>query len=234
MTGRGDRRLVVAAAAIAVLAVGVAVAIALVGSGEEEAGIEPVRLSGVGEIRTMLEGIPQEDLMLGDPEAPVTVTEFGDLQCGGCATVTATVLNPLIAEEVRAGEVRLGFRHWPILEQASASAARAAMAASTASAHWTFVELAYANQPILAPRASDPRFLAALALAAGVTDLETWEQSLGNPRWARHLRETAEMADEAGFDGVPSFVVEGPGGTERFQRPPSLQEMRRAIADVSE
>jgi protein-disulfide isomerase len=68
--------------------------------------------------------------VLGDPNAPVTVEEFGDYECPYCAGA-APVLRELI--EVSNGHVRLIFRNFPLFE-VHPHALTAALAAESASA----------------------------------------------------------------------------------------------------
>src|SRR5215216_6329703 len=59
---------------------------------------------------SLLAGITENHGVLGDPKAPVTVTEYVDLQCPICARAAASTLPALIRDEVRAGKVKLAVR----------------------------------------------------------------------------------------------------------------------------
>lgn len=83
--------------------------------------------------------------VLGDPDAPVTVVEFGDLECPYCAEA-APVLRRLVEESD--GRVRLVWRHFPLF-QVHPHALAAALAAEAAGAHglfWPMQELLLARQ----------------------------------------------------------------------------------------
>ena len=43
-------------------------------------------------------GVPQAGLVLGDPDAPVTLVEYADLQCPYCAAWARSTLPVLIVE----------------------------------------------------------------------------------------------------------------------------------------
>jgi protein-disulfide isomerase len=68
--------------------------------------------------------------MLGDPNAPITVIEFGDYECPYCAGA-APVLRELI--ESSEGRLRLIFRNFPLFE-VHPHALTAALAAESAAA----------------------------------------------------------------------------------------------------
>ncbi len=73
---------------------------------------------------------------LGDPDAPLTITVHEDFQCPHCLDYTATVEPNLIAEYVVSGQVRILFRHFPILGAESVAAAIAAECAARQDRFW--------------------------------------------------------------------------------------------------
>jgi protein-disulfide isomerase len=144
----------------------------------------------------------------------VTITEYGDLQCPVCAQFATEVIPDLIADEVRRGRARLEFRNWVIIGPESADAAAASLAAGEQGRMWTFVELFYRNQGAENSGYVTDEFLASIAEAAGVEDLDAWESDRAPSAWEDELAAADAAALEAGFEGTPSFLVEGPGGTE--------------------
>src|SRR5437764_9405623 len=91
-------------------------------------------------------GIPQQGLALGNPKAPVTMTEFADLQCPFCREYTAKVLPTLVSRYVRTGKVKMVFRDLASLGDDSVKAGRAAAAAGAQSKLWQFIDAFYADQ----------------------------------------------------------------------------------------
>ena len=84
--------------------------------------------------------------MLGDPNAPVTVTEFVDLQCPICANASRTVAAAVIRDYVRTGEVKLQARTLSFIGPDSVRAARVAAGAEQQGKLWPFLEAFYAKQ----------------------------------------------------------------------------------------
>ena len=70
--------------------------------------------------------------MLGDPDAPVTVTEYLDLQCPACAAHARETLPDLVRDYVRNGQVKLEARTLHFLGPDSERAARFAAGADRA------------------------------------------------------------------------------------------------------
>ncbi len=85
---------------------------------------------------------------IGDPGAPVVMEEFSDYQCPFCARFYAETLPSLLGEQVRAGEVVLIFRDFPLtIHPQAVPAANAARCAGEygAGAYWAMHDLLFAG-----------------------------------------------------------------------------------------
>ena len=106
--------------------------------------------------------------MLGDPDAPITVTEYVDLQCPVCASAAKETLPTLIDDYVRTGKVKLQARTLSFLGPDSVRAAQVAAGAERQGRLWAFLETFYAAQgPENSGYVTDD-FLREVAQAAGV------------------------------------------------------------------
>jgi protein-disulfide isomerase len=85
------------------------------------------------------------DHVLGDPDAPVTLLEYGDYECPYCAAA-APVLRRVVEES--GGRARLLFRNFPIADRHpyALTAALAAEAAGAQGAFWPMHELIFTRQ----------------------------------------------------------------------------------------
>jgi len=63
------------------LAIVAVVALIVVNSSSSDSGGDASSIEGAAEVSSSLRGIPQDEMVLGDPKAPVELVEFGDLQC---------------------------------------------------------------------------------------------------------------------------------------------------------
>src|SRR3954447_22514492 len=95
---------------------------------------------------SLFAGIPQSGVALGNPKAPVTMTEFAGLQCPFCRRYTTDVLPTLVRDYVRTGKVKMVFRDIAFLGSDSVTAGRAAAAAGAQGKLWQFVDAFYADQ----------------------------------------------------------------------------------------
>src|SRR5947207_3194236 len=94
----------------------------------------------------LITGIPQQGVVLGNPRASVTMTEFADLQCPFCREYTASVLPTIVRNYVRTGKVKLVFRDLAFLGDDSITAGRAAAAAGAQDKFWQFIDVFYGEQ----------------------------------------------------------------------------------------
>jgi protein-disulfide isomerase len=210
---------------IAIGAIAVLIAISQGASSGGDSSIE-----AAAEVEAQLSGIPQNGAFLGSPDAPVTVVEFGDLQCPVCRDYSTSLVADLIEGPVREGRARLEFRNWVIVGEQSKVAAAAALAAGLQGRQWAFTELFYRNQGIENSGYVTDDFLHAVAEGAGVPDLARWERQRAPERWRKQLAANDRQAAIQGFTGTPSFLVEGPSEALPLGTPHSAAEIERAIS----
>jgi protein-disulfide isomerase len=219
------------ASAIAFLALA-AVAVLIVISQSQSSGGDAGDIAGKADVDRLLDGIPQERLVLGEPSAAVTLVEFGDLQCPFCKHYSEEVVPPVIEGPVRRGEAKLDFRNYTIIGPESIPAGAAAIAAGKQGRGWNFVEIFYRNQGEEDSGYVTDEFLTAVAHAAGVPDISVWNRERKSARVLAEVKETTAEAKSLGFTGTPSFALEGPGtnGLETLGTPGSAGDLEAAIS----
>lgn len=218
------------AAALAIIVVVVLIVVSQSGDGD---GGDPGNVAGTDEITAELGGLEQSGFVIGDPDAPVTIVEYGDLQCPACAAFSESVIPEIIETQVRPGNAKLEFRNFLIIGPESDTAARAALAASEQDRYWNFVELFYANQGQENSGYVTDEFLGEIAAASGVPDIDQWSSDRDLQRWDERLTDVQGQAADRGLTGTPSIVVEGPGGVEVLGTPESLEQVDQAVQAVS-
>jgi protein-disulfide isomerase len=220
--GRREQRikLAVALGLAAILAVVVLIVVSQSGSSDEGSDAS-------GE----LTGLEQTGTVLGDPSAPVTVFEYGDLQCPICRAFARQEVPQLIEGPVKAGEAKLDFQNWTIIGPDSKPAAEAALAAAEQNKMWDFILAFYDQQQAENSGYVTDEFLTGIAEDAGL-DVEKWNTDRQNPAFAAQLKQIDAKATALGFTGTPSVTVEGPGGKFPFKgnSVPTAADIEAAIA----
>jgi protein-disulfide isomerase len=190
-----------------VAAVAVVIAVAVSSSG---GSTEPPQDTGGADATALFRGIPERTGVLGDPDAPLTVTEFVDLQCPFCAQVSTTTLPTIVSDYVRSGKVKLEARTLHFLGPDSTVAAQVAAGAERQGKLWPFLEVFYANQGQENSGYVTDEFLRRIATAAGVDADAALAQADGAFAQRRLDRANAE-GSKLGVDSTPTLVVSGNG-----------------------
>lgn len=231
MSGSDERRkrLLQLGSAAAFVAIAVVLVLIVVSANETSGG--DTNLEDVGLVKTQLRGIPQSGTVLGDPRAPVTLFEFGDLQCPVCRGFSEEIIPDVIDSKVRSGEAKIEFRNYTIIGEESVPAGAAAIAAGKQGRGWTFIELFYRNQGPEASGYVTDEFLTEIARGAGVPDIAEWNKERKSAAALAEVKRTTEEAERLGFTGTPSFAVEGPGMTklETIGPPGEASQLEEAI-----
>jgi len=202
---QGLAKIVGIAAFLAVVAIAVFAYISTTGNDE------PTREAS--EVNKLLEGIPQSGNVLGEPDAPVTLVEFADLQCPACKTASEEIVPDVINGPVTNGTAKYEFQNWPILGDDSVIAAKAALAAQEQGRLQQFVENFYADQGFEGSGYVDDDFLRGIAEKAEIPDLDKWEADRDLPKWDQVLLKVDNEASDAGFSGTPSFAIRNADGS---------------------
>jgi protein-disulfide isomerase len=196
--------LIVLAVFAAVLLIGGAIALSQSGGDDDDEPSVPP-----GDVQALIDSLRQNGGTIGDEDAPETVLEFADLQCPFCRQFALKEIPKLLEGPVADGELKITFKNWVILGEDSETAAAAALAAGEQDRLWNFVEAFYAQQGAENSGYVTDEFLRSIAEEAEVPDLEQWEADRDPERWSEVLKLVNDEASELGFNGTPSFAIQG-------------------------
>ncbi|OBB35392.1 Na+/H+ antiporter NhaA [Mycobacterium sp. 852002-51961_SCH5331710] len=163
---------------------------------------------------------PDRDHIKGEPDAQLTLVEYGDFECPFCSRATGAI------DEVRAhfgSELRYVWRHLP-LERAhprAFDAARASEAASLQDRFWEMARELFGHQDDL--EWSD---MYRYAVAAGC-DIERFDQDVRVHPSAvlHHVQDDAQDAELMDLNSTPTFFVNG----KRHKGPWDAASLIRAL-----
>jgi protein-disulfide isomerase len=178
-------------------------------------------------VNTLIGGIPQSGDTLGNPNAPVTLQYFGDLECPICKEFTLGALPPVIQKWVRTGKVKIEYRS---LETATRepevfkTQQVAALAAGKQNKAWNFIETFYHEQGEEGSGYVTESYLQNLAQQVSGLSLATWTNDRSDPALSNQVATDAQAANNAGFTGTPSFLIGKTGGTAKKLEYSSLTE----------
>jgi protein-disulfide isomerase len=177
---------------------------------------------GATQTLALFAGVPQRGIALGNPRAPVTLVEFGDLQCPSCAIFAQDALPAIVARYVRPGRVLLVFRALDFIGQDSQRAARLAEAVGEQNHLWQFVDLMYRNQGLEnSSYVTDP-YLRALAEAIPGVDVARAFAARASASVQSQLDEAHALAQRLHLRSTPSFLLAPSGSPLRRFSPRGL------------
>lgn len=203
---RGAKAIVVVSAA---LLAGAALIGASLATRSTEAGAGEALL-GAAETAKLLKGIPQRGTVLGEPDAPVTLAEYADVQCPYCAAWAQSALPELIRDYVRSGRVRIEFRGLAFIGPESRLGLEAALAAGRQDRLWHVVDLLFRNQGHENSGWLTNRTLE--RVGASVDGLDTARMLEERVDVGAEIEAAEAAAAAAGISGTPSFEVGPTGG----------------------
>ena len=205
------RNLLLLGGAVALAAIVVVVAVVVSSGGSSKKGSAEGDAIGSKQAQQLLTGIPQKGSTLGTPDAPVTLTEFADLQCPFCRDYTIKQFPSIVAKYVKTGKVKMVFQNYAFIGPDSLTAALAAEAAGKQNKLWNFIDVFYNNQ---GPENTDyvtDKFLTKIAKGAGV-DPQKMMTDRNDPSARQAVAAAQQSAASAGVNSTPTFILKKGAG----------------------
>ena len=162
------------------------------------------------------------DHVLGPPNAPIVMVEYGDFECSFCAQA-----EPVLKALRRSLKTVLlfAFRHFPLAEAHphALHAAEAAEAAGAQGKFWQMHDYLFAHQEAL-----EDSDLVEGAAAIG-WDVDRFIREMAEARYAARVREDFLSGIRSGVNGTPSLFING----LRYDGPRDLESLLAAIEQVA-
>ncbi len=191
-------------------------------------------------VSSLLAGIPQSGNVLGNPNAPVTMTYYGDLECPICRDFTLGADGggwpELVANDVRDGKVKVVYRAFETATPDPTTFETqqvAALAAGKQGRFWNFVELFYHQQGKEDSGYATDSYLTTLAKQIPGLDLSKWQSARNDPSLLAQVQSDEQSGTAAGVGGTPTLIFEGPKGKASPNTGlPSYSQLQQAIQQV--
>ena len=205
-------------------------------------------------VNALLNGIPQSGQTLGNPTAPVTITEYADLECPVCdafamptsksasdGTQGTGYFDHLVSQYVRTGKAKIVYRS---LETATGNGPNASIwARQQASAYaaglqnraWYYIELFYRQQQSETTSYVTPTFLQGIAQQVPGLNVTKWASDSQSPTLQAQVASEGQAAVAKGYNSTPTIVIQGPKGEASpiVGLPSSYSDLTAKINSVS-
>ncbi len=203
-----------------ILALLAIVGVAIVGYQVASAGStvsEPVDL---GELSDQELADLAQGMVSGNPDAPVTIFEFGDYQCPSCRLWFQQVKNLLDVNYIQTGKAKFVYYDWPIpaAHPNAFLAARASRCAADQDLYWEYHKSLFDNQGVWSNLSSPIGQFTTLAEAVGI-DGGQFESCLKSDAHADVVTAQMQLGDQLGVGGTPTVLITQGNGSA--VRPPN-------------
>ncbi|WP_214468189.1 Na+/H+ antiporter NhaA [Microbacterium flavescens] len=166
---------------------------------------------------------PKRDHIFGSPDAPFTVVEYGDFQCGFCLKASGSIHE--VYEEL-GDRLRYVWRHAP-LTQYHPNALAGAEASEAAALQGKFFEF---ERGLFADQENQrPSDIVRLARGLGL-DVDRFERDLTSPEVTGRVQDDMLDAEAMGITSVPTLFING----RRHTGPYDAQSLIRALSAGAE
>ena len=154
----------------------------------------------------LINPIPTSGWTLGNPNAPITLVEYSDFQCGNCASYHH-IIKRLVKE--LGNDFQFIFRHYPLRSHANARlAAQSAEAAGLQGKFWEMQDVLFMQQQKwkkIEKTAVEKAFVQ-YATSLGL-DAERFQRDLHSEGVIRRVNDSRQEGQAAGVTGTPTFFI---------------------------
>jgi len=144
--------------------------------------------------------------IIGNPNAPITVLEWGDYQCTFCYKFHQSSLNVLLSEYVDTERVKLVFKDFPLNGPDSVVAAEASYCAGDQGRYWEYHDELYINWAGERTGWINNDSLNKFAKSIDL-ELEQFSSCLTEHKYLQKVLELEKFGKEIGIDATPSFLI---------------------------
>jgi len=147
--------------------------------------------------------------ILGDPNAPITLIEFGDYQCHFCNVHFHNTEHSLLENFIDTGKVKMIFKDFTIIGPDSINAAHGTHCANDQGKFWEYHDILYNNwtgeNNGWASSDNLLRFAQEVEL-----NVDQWSDCMIDERYSQIISNSNKDARDLGITGTPAFFVIGP------------------------
>jgi protein-disulfide isomerase len=144
--------------------------------------------------------------IMGNPNAPITIVEWGDYQCTFCYKFHQSSKDILIEEYVKTGRINFVFRDFPLNGSDSVLAAQASYCADDQGKYWEYHDEIYKNWAGERTGWVTRQSLDQFANTVGL-DLIQFSKCLDDKKYQQRVLENEKFGVKIGIKATPSFLI---------------------------
>ena len=146
--------------------------------------------------------------ILGNPNAPITIVEFGDYQCFFCNKFFHETESEIQDNYIKTGKAKLIFKDFTIIGSDSVVAAHAAHCADEQGKFWEYHDILYTNWTGENNGWASPQNQLKFAKQLGL-DENKFTECMSSEKYKTKIQSSGEDAKSLGLTGTPAFFIIG-------------------------
>jgi len=170
--------------------------------------------------------------IVGNPNAPITILEWGDFQCTFCYRFHESSLDIIQREYIETGIANLVFKDFPLNGPDSVLAAEAAYCAEDQGKYWSYHDELYANWAGERTGWITDDSLNQFAITADL-DIEKFNSCLDDHKYRQRVLDLEQFGREIGIDATPSFLIFNDEKIIKITGNQPIDVFRKVIDDLS-
>ena len=144
--------------------------------------------------------------VLGNPDAKITIIEFGDYQCTFCYKFHNDTMEKIYEKHVRKGDVNFIYKDFPLNGDASILASEASYCAQQQGQFWEYHDMLYDNWAGENTGWITNNVLLGFAMDLGL-NLEEFNFCMNNSTFHQKVLDNEQFGKKINIDATPSFLI---------------------------
>jgi len=144
--------------------------------------------------------------VLGNPNASITLVEFGDYQCHYCHVFFESIEGKIMKKYIETGKVKMIFKDYNIIGKDSVKASQGAHCANDQGLFWEYHDILYSNWTGENNGWASGTNLANYALDIGL-EMNQWTDCMSQQKHSKIIIDSNEDAKKLQLTGTPAFFV---------------------------
>jgi protein-disulfide isomerase len=146
---------------------------------------------------------------MGAENAPVTIIEYSDFNCGFCKKFHAETFSRIVDDYVKTGQVKVSYKHYPFLAQSSVWKAEAAECAAEQGKFWDFHNALFDSK--VSGQGDETAVKQALSALASELQLDAnaFTACMSAGQATALVQSDAAEGQQMRVQGTPSFLING-------------------------
>ena len=169
--------------------------------------------------------------IFGEPDAKITIVEFGDYQCTFCYKFHGDVMKKITKKYIDTGDVNFVYRDFPLNGELSILASEASYCAQKQGHFWQYHNSLYNNWTGENTGWITDNTLVSFAKVIEL-DLDKFNQCMGNSEFRQKVLDDEQFAKDIGISATPSFLIFNDSEVYRITGAQSFEKFERVFQEL--